>query len=476
MRRILIVDDSRVMQRLVANVLAETGATLDFASDGVEAVEAFRRAPADLVVSDVEMPRMNGVQLVQHLRGELAAPAKIVLMSAGDPDAGRAAVARGEADAFLPKPLDAGELRRTVAGLLPRSLATQPPASRRIRVLVADDTEVGRRLLRRVLEVDPDLEVVAVAGDGASAVEAAERLRPQLVLLDAFMPGMDGIAATREIMRRAPAPVVLLTPDLASRAAAVAFEATRAGALDFLVPPPFGDPAGPQCVAFRDKLKELAEIPVVGRRSGSGEHRAVAVPTAAVAPAVITICASTGGPAVLAQMLRDLAPLSTRFAVLVVQHMLKGFGDTFAGWLESASEVVVRVPTGDEPFAPGEVLLAPDDGHLVVRERGVVGVDDGEPVGAHRPSGSALFESAARVYGREVCAVLLTGMGEDGVRGLGRVREAGGLVLVQSPGTCVVPGMPEAAVRAGVVHAVLSPSEIVRAIATSLGDPSGARS
>jgi two-component system chemotaxis response regulator CheB len=474
MHRILIVDDSRVMQRLVANVLAETGATLAFASDGVEAMASFRVAPADLVVSDVEMPGMGGVELAHLLRQEPGSPAKVILMSAGNAEAGRAAVLRGDADAFVPKPLDAGELRRIVAELVPRSFRTVEVEPRRIRVLVGDDTEVGRRLLRRVLEVDPELEVVAVVADGAAAVEAAERLRPQLVLLDAFMPGMDGIAATREIMRRAPAPVVLTTPDLASRAASLAFEATQAGALDFLVPPPFGDPAGAACVAFRDKLKELAEIPVIGRRGGATAGEVARVAAMATPPAVLAICGSTGGPAVLAQLLRDLAPFAERLSILVVQHMLKGFGGTFGEWLESSSGVRVRIPEGDEPLEPGTVLLAPDDRHLVVRARGVAGVTDGEPVGAHRPSGTHLFESAARSYGRELCAVLLTGMGEDGVRGLAAVRAGGGVVLVQSPASCVVPGMPDAAVRAGLPHAVLSPEGIVKVIASSLSD--GARS
>lgn len=470
MHRVLIVDDSRVMQRLVANVLAETGATLAFASDGIEAMASFRAAPADLVVSDVEMPGMGGVELAHQLRKEPGSSVKVILMSAGNAEAGRAAVRCGDADAFVPKPLDGAELRRIVADLVPRSFRTAEVAPRRIRVLVADDTEVGRRLLCRVLEVDPELEVVAVAADGAAAVEAAERLRPQLVLLDAFMPGMDGIAATREIMQRAPSPVVLMTPDLASRAASIAFEATQAGALDFLVPPPFGDPAGAASVAFRDKLKELAEVPVIGRRGAPASGEVGRGPAMSIAPAALVICGSTGGPAVLAQLLRELAPFAERLSILVVQHMLKGFGATFGEWLESSSGVHVRIPEGDEAFEPGTVVLAPDDRHLVVRARGLAGVLDTEPLGAHRPSGTHLFESAARTYGRELCAVLLTGMGEDGVRGLAAVRDAGGYVLVQSPATCVVPGMPEAAVRAGLPHAVRSPDGIVKVIASSLTD------
>lgn len=224
MRRILIVDDSKVMQQLVGSLLSDTGAALDFASSASEALYSFQQNSPDLVVSDIEMPGMSGVELAERIRRESLGRTKVVLMSAGDMNGGRSAVKKGHADAFLPKPLDGAELKRLVhafVGKAPRA---------KLRVLIADDTEVGRRLLERALVADPEIEVVGVASDGEEAVRMTERLKPSLVLLDAFMPKLDGIAATREIMRRAPTPVVLVTADRSAHGAKVLFEATEAGA------------------------------------------------------------------------------------------------------------------------------------------------------------------------------------------------------------------------------------------------------
>lgn len=469
MRRILIVDDSKVMQQLVGSLLSDIGAALDFASSASEALYSFQQNSPDLVVSDIEMPGMSGVELAERIRRESLGRTKVVLMSAGDMNGGRSAVKKGHADAFLPKPLDGAELKRLVhafVGKAPRA---------RLRVLIADDTEVGRRLLERALVADPEIEVVGVASDGEEAVRMTERLKPSLVLLDAFMPKLDGIAATREIMRRAPTPVVLVTADRSAHGAKVLFEATESGALDFLVPPSWADVSSAEVVGFRDKLKELAEVPVVRRRS-----RSVPPPSArSSSPAprnpaqLVVICGSTGGPAALSKLLRESAPSLERAGILVVQHIMSGFAETFAEWLEATSGVPVAVALDGDSIRPGRVLLAPDGHHLVVESRSLVRVSAAAPVGAHRPSGTVLFESAARAFGRDLLAVLLTGMGEDGVKGLGVVRERGGTILVQSPESCVVPGMPEAAIRARLPHAVLGLEELAREIVERVGSRGG---
>lgn len=472
MRRILIVDDSKVMQQLVGSLLSDTGAALDFASSASEALYSFQQNSPDLVVSDIEMPGMSGVELAERIRRESLGRTKVVLMSAGDLNGGRSAVKKGHADAFLPKPLDAAELKSLVASFV--GLGSSKHARAKVRVLIADDTEVGRRLLERALGADPDIEVVGVASDGEEAVRMTERLRPSLVLLDAFMPKLDGIAATREIMRRAPTPVVLVTADLSAHGAKVAFDASQAGALDFLVPPSWSDVSSAEVVSFREKLKDLAEVPVVRRRTRSVPPSTRVSSSAPQSRArLVVVCGSTGGPAALSKLIREAAPAIEHAGMLVVQHIMSGFAATFAEWLESVSGVPVRVAEDGDLITPGRVLLAPDGHHLVVQNRRAVRVTADAPVGAHRPSGSVLFDSAARAFGRELLAVLLTGMGEDGVKGLAVVRERGGAILVQSPDSCVVPGMPEAAIRARLPHAVLGledmAREIVRRVAPSDG-------
>lgn len=471
MRRILIVDDSRVIQQLVGSLLADTGAALDFASSGSEALYSFQQNAPDLVVSDIEMPGMTGVELAERIRKESLGRTKVVLMSAGDMSSGRSAVKQGHADAFLPKPLDGDELKRLVARFV--GISSQSGKQSKLRVLIADDTEVGRRLLERALGADPDIEVVAVASDGEEAVRLAERLRPSLILLDAIMPKLDGIAATREIMRRAPTPVVLVTADLSAHGAKVAFEATEAGALDFLVPPAWADVSSAEVVAFRDRIKELAEVPVVRRRRRSVPPASSRVRSSAptTKARLVVVCGSTGGPAALSKLIRESAPALGSAGMLVVQHIMSGFAPTFAEWLESTTGVSVKVAEQGDRIATGRVLLAPDGHHLVVDDRHTVSISDGSAIGSHRPSGTVLFESAARAFGRELCAVLLTGMGEDGVKGLSLVRERGGVVLVQSPDSCVVPGMPEAAIRARLPHAVLGLEELAREIVQRTGGP-----
>lgn len=471
MTRVLVVDDSRVMQRLVASHLADLASELHFAKDGEEGVRRYVELSPDLVVSDIEMPERTGVELAAAIRALAGPVAKILLVSAGDPDAGAASVERGEADAFLPKPLDREALRRTVSELIPPSSRAlrRAAAPRKLRVLLADDTEIGRRMLERLLRADPSIEIVGAARDGFEAVEAAERLRPDIVLLDAVMPGKDGITTTKEIMERAPSPVVLLTSDLASPAAPLVFEATRAGAVDVVASPGWGELDAPAAVSFRERIKALAEVPVISRRAKVAASSASPLRRRLERRvSLVAVCGSTGGPATLVELLGRLSGVRDRAALLIVQHILAGFTPHFAEWLEGSTGWVVRVAQEGDPIEPGQALLAPDGHHVVVRARGVVGVDATPPVGAHRPSGTPLFESAARAYGRDLLALLLTGMGEDGVEGLRAVRAHGGLSFVQTPGSCVVPGMPEAAIRAGLADETLTPEEMAELITNTL--------
>ncbi|MCC7541068.1 MAG: response regulator, partial [Deltaproteobacteria bacterium] len=350
----------------------------------------------------------------------------------------------------------------------------------KIGVVVADDTEVGRRLIARALDVDPDFEIVEAVADGRAAVEAAERRRPRLVLLDVLLPRLDAPEATRTIMQRAPTRVVILTRDADPRSATAALEATRAGALDVLLPPAFGDPMAAPAVTFRDRLKELAEVPVVrrwyaeARRSERPSEARAARPADDARPAgakMVAICGSTGGPAVLAGLLARLAPHVGGASVLIVQHVLEGFSAAFAEWLAEAARVPVRVAKDGDALEPGAIAIAPDGRHLAVASRTRVSVVDSPPVEAHRPSGTILFESVARTFGAEAIGVILTGMGRDGVAGLRTLRASGGLVLAQSPETCVVPGMPAAAIEESLAHLVVSPEDMADEIVARLARP-----
>ena len=470
MRRILVADDSGVIRQLVAGYLSVFDAQLVLATSGSEAWESFLQIAPDLVVSDIEMPGLSGVELAQRIRQHAPSRVPIILISSGQSEEGRAAVSSGDADLFLQKPVASQVLTDSVArllGVVPDEAAAQ--SSRNIRVVIADDTEVGRQLLRRMVELDPRFQVVGVARDGAEAVALAVREKPQLVLMDALMPVMNGIDATRRIMKEAPTRVVIVTAEDGSTAATAALNATRAGALDLLVKPSWQQLGAATAALALERLRELSEVPVIRRwHQTRTPVRPRSIPPSARVQTLV-ICASTGGPAVLSQLLGKIAPALSGVSVLIVQHVLAGFSPALADWLTETTGVRVELAKSGTAAEPGTVLLAPDGHHLLVDAERRLQVVDEAPVGAHRPSGNLLFESAAQAYGPSLLAVILTGMGRDGVDGLRLAHSRGATVLAQAPETCAVPGMPSAAIDAGVVDLVLTPEQLAEEITERLG-------
>ena len=470
MRRILVADDSGVIRQLVAGYLSVFDAQLVLATSGSEAWESFLQISPDLVVSDIEMPGLSGVELAQRIRQQAPTRVPVILISGGQSDEGRAAVSSGDADLFLQKPVASEVLTDAVArllGVVPDEAAAQ--STRIIRVVIADDTEVGRQMLHRMLEADPRFRVVGVARDGAEAVALAVREKPQLVLMDALMPVMGGIQATKRIMKEAPTRVVIVTAEDGTAAASAALDATRAGALDLLVKPSWQELGAATTAMTLERLRELSEVPVIRRwhRTKTPVRPRSIPPSSRVS--ALAICASTGGPAVLSQLLGRLASALSDVPVLIVQHVLAGFSPALADWLTETTGVRVVLAESGLKAEPGTVRLAPDARHLLVDSDHTLQVVDEAPVGAHRPSGNLLFESAAQVYGAGLLALILTGMGRDGVDGLRLAHSRGATVLAQAPESCAVPGMPAAAIDAGVVDLVLTPEQLAEEIAERLG-------
>jgi two-component system, chemotaxis family, protein-glutamate methylesterase/glutaminase len=339
-----------------------------------------------------------------------------------------------------------------------------------IRVLVVDDSAFVRKALARMLGDAPDIEVVGTAVDGQDGLEKALSLRPSVITLDVKMPRVDGLEALRRIMSECPTPVLLLS-SLTSEGADVTLRGLELGALDFV------DKSSVQghmnLLGLADELRAKVRA-LAGSQRRLAAHRAAPRPPEARVEhgraEVVVIGTSTGGPAALQAVIPRL-PASLAAPILVVQHMPLGFTRSLAERLDQKSALVVREARDGEPPQPGRVLVAPAGRHLKLRR--VNGEArlwlDYEPLDAlHRPSVDVLMQTAARVYGPGVLGIVLTGMGSDGVEGLRAIRAAGGRTLAQSEDSCVIFGMPKAALEAGVVHRAVPlervPDEILAAV------------
>ena len=353
---------------------------------------------------------------------------------------------------------DDGARRGTPAGSSPTSAA-----GRRIRVLVVEDSPTVRQLLVAMLAGDPEIQVVGEADNGLDAVRAAVRLAPDLITMDVNMPGLDGLAATKEIMAEAPTPIIIVSSTANQRAVALSLDATQAGALMVLPKPEH--PLAPHFDEQRSQLvrmvKAMAQVKVVRRWGGPRAPRGATArplpPHLAGDPAEVRLVAigcSTGGPAALRRIV-DALPPDFPAPVAVVQHMARGFVGGLAEWLDGGAGPRVKVVEDGERLEPGIVYLAADDRHFgigrdaheprALRAR----LDDGPPLGGFRPSATHLFTTAARTVGAATAGVILTGMGRDGVDGLLDLRAAGAPVLAQDEASSVVYGMAREAVLAG---------------------------
>jgi two-component system chemotaxis response regulator CheB len=340
-----------------------------------------------------------------------------------------------------------------------------------IRCLVVDDSPTFRAALRLTLEARPGVAVVGEAADGLEGVRLAVALRPDVVTMDVRMPRLEGIEATREIMRRAPTRVLILSGD---RDVGLALRAVDAGAVDVFAKPRGGAPG-----TFAREVDQLrAAIASVGAAPPRPKDRAAPRPPASApgdggtTPLAVGFGASTGGPNALATILAAL-PSPFPVPLLVVQHLADGFHAGLAAWLSARSRHPVRVAADGEPLCAGVVYLAPQDRHLGAAD-GLVSLSRADPVDGFRPSATALFRSLARAYGPRAAGVVLTGMGRDGATGLAALRVAGGFTAAQGPASSVVFGMPQVALASGAAAVSLELEEIAPALAALVAQPRAA--
>lgn len=338
----------------------------------------------------------------------------------------------------------------------------------RTRVLVVDDSPSVCRLLTAHLASAADLLVLGSAHSGERAVELVNELRPDVVTLDLDMPGIGGLGALDRIMATCPTPVVLLS-GVGRKAADAVAAGLSLGAVDHLPKYTPGKDVDPNELkgALLTKVRTAARVKVIrSLRGGAPVGRAVRP----LADRIIVIGASTGGPAAIRTLL-SAARIDRHAAVVIVQHMPPAWTEPLAGLLARHLGRDVRQAMDGDRLTPGAMLVAPGDHHLTVRSGGFVTLAGTPKVHGHRPSIDVAMESVAAVYGPRGVGVLLTGMGEDGARGLLAVRRAGGRTFAQDGPSCAVFGMPRRAIDLGAADEIDTPAGIAARLAkTVVGD------
>ena len=339
-----------------------------------------------------------------------------------------------------------------------------------LKVLVVDDSPTARALLGYIVDSAPDMCVVGLAKNGLEAVRMTHDLHPHVILMDLIMPGMDGLEATREIMHAAPTPIVLVTASLEAHETDIAFRAMSTGALAVL-----RKPDGPQHADFEaqvvvllNKLRLMADVRVIRHRKTQTSPKVSPLrdPNWTHTPThteMIALVASTGGPGALVTIMQQLPP-DFMIPIVIVQHISPDFVASLQAWMARSAALPVALAQHGARPKPGSIYLAPGGKHLRLTRGHRFEVDENPGTARHVPSGDILLESVAQSYGNRAIGVVLTGIGEDGARGLRAMYDTGAFTIAQDEATSVVYGMPKAAHALGAVSQVLSLPDIAPAL------------
>jgi two-component system chemotaxis response regulator CheB len=341
-----------------------------------------------------------------------------------------------------------------------------PGKSRKIRVLIVDDSSFMRMAIRSVLSKDPDMEIVGTAANGAEGVAKAHDLKPDIITMDVEMPVMDGLAALKAIMAKSPTRVIMVST-LTREGAAATFDALDAGAVDYVSKSTAE--SGAEHNAFRQEL--LLKV------KGAASHIVTSHPPAKAAsarplpveaqrprrheirPEFVAIGASTGGPIALQEVLSHI-PAKFNRAIMVVIHMPKAFTGPFAERLNGKCPLPVKEAVDGDLLLPGQVLVAPGGQHVNLLRKGTGIVVQTVPTDSHPrfvyvPSIDLMMTSLVEASKGPLLGVILTGMGNDGLKGMQQIKERGGMTLVQDRSTSTIYGMPKACADAGVADEIL---------------------
>ncbi len=342
-----------------------------------------------------------------------------------------------------------------------------------VRVLIVDDSSIVRRVLTEQLSRQPDIEVIGTAPDPYVAREKILTLNPDVITLDIEMPRMDGLSFLKKLMKFHPVPAIVLS-SIAGRGSHMAIECLEAGAVDVLVKPNGSTSVGAVAARLGDIIRGIRDVRIdrINTSRAASAPSTVGPPSTSSSPSntrpsrsIIAIGASTGGTEALRDVLTKLP--SDLPGIVIVQHMPAGFTLAFARRLNGLCEIEVREAVDGDHICSGTALIAPGDTQMkVVRNDSgwAVRVFDGPRVCRHKPSVEVLFTSAAEAAGKHATGIIMTGMGNDGARGLRTMKDAGAYTIAQDERSCVVFGMPREAIEAGGATDIVPLDQIARRV------------
>ncbi len=345
-----------------------------------------------------------------------------------------------------------------------------------IRVLLVDDSPIVLNILQRLLSLSPEIQVVGTAADGREALELVPSLNPDVICTDLYMPVMDGLEFTREVMTNYPRPILVVSVAVEPGSPNI-FRLLEAGAVDIYSKPRNildGD-MSKLGLELASKIRILAGVHVFKRQinvRGAPVSRLAQKPAVMPRPLspvrMVVIGASTGGPQALHEI---LVHLHAAFPVpmVCVQHIGGNFLSEMVTWLAEVSHLSVRMAINQELPQPGVIYFAPEDAHLEFDDAGRFVLSHVPPCDGHRPSATVTMRAAARCFGVGTVGVLLTGMGSDGAEGMASIAAAGGITIAQDESSCVVYGMPKQAVQLGAVQHILPLGQIAPALEALVG-------
>ncbi len=354
----------------------------------------------------------------------------------------------------------------------------------KIKVMLVDDSAVVRQVVQMLLEQDPGIEVIGAASDPIFAMEKMNKQWPDVIVLDVEMPRMDGITFLKKIMAEHPTPVVICST-LTEKGAETTMQALSVGAVGIITKPKIGLKNFLQGAAVEliNAVKEAAQANVRRMRTLPGlvpkiapklnADAILAAPgnhsMAQTTERIVAIGTSTGGTQALEEVLTALPRVSP--GMVIVQHMPEKFTASFAARLNSLCQIEVREAQNNDRVIPGRALIAPGGRHMLLKRSGAyyhVEVMEGPPVSRHCPSVDVLFRSVARFAGKNATGIIMTGMGDDGARGMKEMHDAGAATIAQDEESCVVFGMPKEAIKLGGVDKVIPLQEISRVIQAAM--------